>query len=61
MASRLPLQPAHPRDRCRVNTTADHAYGQDAAADDDEPVTACIGWIAFLRAPHIPYAAFEHD
>ena len=34
---------------------------QDAAPDDEVPITGTIGWMAFLRAPHIPIAAFEHD
>lgn len=40
--------------------STDHARDQ-ADARDDEPVDAAIGWMAFLRAPHIPIAAWEND
>jgi hypothetical protein len=34
---------------------------QDAAPADEELITTAIGWMAFLRAPHIPIAAWEND
>jgi hypothetical protein len=43
-----------------MTTTTDR--DQTAATiDDDAPVTATIGWLAFLHAPHIPIAAWEND